>query len=438
MTKSDETAKSRLLEFGADQAAMSRWHLPDFNAMPSRPGLFDDGMMGIAKGWLPEQPLITADTRVFAIGSCFASNFILWLAEHGFNNQADRSAYSAFARRGAGFESVAVLAQQFRWAFDEVDPSSMLWIDKNREVIAATAEAKLSLRTTLENTDVLILTLGLSEVWYDQVSGEPLWRALTKDRYDPSRHVFRVESAEKTRHWLNVIESIRRRHVPQLKVIYTVSPIPLKATFRPISAVTANNVSKAILRGALDEFLREHADVLNKEIFYFPSYEFVTQLFASPYQEDNEHVTTYVVSTIMSFFATTYCALADTRERVAGSLSGLSTLNQAHEDVMQLSADGHKITPVAELEYRVRELERNILRLNEVCDQRARVIAELEEVAKDRLGAIEKIQEAADLRLSAMHSLTQAAEERLVVINRLDAEIASMRAQHAAGEGKSA
>lgn len=437
MNESDEAAKTAMLAFSPETGGeVPRWHLPNFNVMPSRPKLFDAGMSGIAKGWVPEKPLIKAETRVLAIGSCFASNFILWLAEHGFNRHANRSPYSAFERRRAGFESVAVLAQQFRWAFDEVDPSSLLWIDKNREVIAATDDAKRGLRTALENTDVLVLTLGLSEVWYDQVSGEPLWRALTKDRYDPDRHVFRVESVETTRYWLNAIESIRRRHLPHLKVVYTVSPIPLKATFRPVSAVTANSVSKAILRAALDEFLREHEDVLNKSIFYFPSYEFVTQLFSSPYQEDNEHVTTYVASTIMSFFAATYCDLADARERTAGSLSTLSTLNQAREEMMQLSAQGHAVNATAELEQRVRELERGILQLTDICEQRAKVIAELDQAATERLALIEQIQHAADKRLAAMHELARVAEERLAVIQRLDAELTASRPQPTATQGE--
>lgn len=432
MNESDETAKAKLLSFPVNAAERARWHLPDFNAMPSRPDLVDDGMLGISKGWIPEQPLITTQTRVLAIGSCFASNFILWLAEHGFNRNADRSPYSAFERRHSAFESVAVLAQQFRWAFDEVDPAALLWIDKNREVIEATDEAKLALRTALENADVLILTLGLSEVWYDKVSGEPLWRALTEDRYDPERHVFRVESTQDTRRWLNAIESIRRRHLPKLKVIYTVSPIPLRATFRPISAVSANSVSKSILRAALDEFLREHEDVLQREIFYFPSYEFVTSLFASPYQEDNAHVTTYVVSTILSFFASTYCDLAEARERTTGSLSPLSTLGQAREDVMHLSAQGHAVTATAELDQRIRELERSMLELTDVCEQRAKVIAELDQAAKDRLALIGQIQQAADERLAAMRELTRVAEERLAVIERLDAELAAAHMRSAA------
>jgi len=395
------------------------WHLPDFNLMPSRQELFAHGMSGIAKGWLPQQPLISASTRTFAIGSCFARNFVVWLAEHGFNQSEERSPYGTLERLMSGFESAAVLAQQFRWAFGEVDASSLLWIDKNREVVEATEEAKLRLRDALLGTDVLIVTLGMSEIWYDQVTGEPLWRSLTRDKYDPERHVFRIESVERTRHWLEVIESLRRRHAPCLKMIYTVSPIPLAATFRPVSAVTANCASKSILRAALDEFLRSHADVVGSEVFYFPSYEFVSTLFASPFQEDNRHITDFVTAKVLAFFAETCCALADARPRTSMEMRE----NRPLQEALSLARDGHTVTPEQEAWQRIRELEEKVAELDRICAERARVIDELDRAARERLALIEKLESIADERLAGMRELTEIAGQRLAQIRRLESEI---------------
>ena len=48
-----------------------------------------------------------------------------------------------------------------------------------------------------------------------------------------------------------------RRHNPRAHIVFTLSPVPLNATFRGVSCVSANSVSKAILRVAVDELLRE-------------------------------------------------------------------------------------------------------------------------------------------------------------------------------------
>ena len=111
----------------------------------------------------------------------------------------------------------------------------------NERGAKATGKQGFPTAEELDQTDVLIITLGLSEIWYDKVSGEPLWRALTEDTFDPERHVFRVETVAQTREWLEAIERIRAAYLPKLKIVFTVSPVPLKTTFRPVSAVTVKS-----------------------------------------------------------------------------------------------------------------------------------------------------------------------------------------------------
>jgi hypothetical protein len=71
--------------------------------------------------------------------------------------------------------------------------------------------------------------------------------------------------------------------------------------------LTATTVSKAILRAALDEFLREHNEDLNSRLFYFPSYEFVNELFPSRFLPDNRHPHDIILYTIMKTFEAAYC-----------------------------------------------------------------------------------------------------------------------------------
>ena len=388
---------------------IGKWHLGEIhNHYPEKQQLRQEGIPAIAKGWLPEHPIIDLDTRVLAVGGCFASNFTLWLAEQGFNRAYPDSPYNALLRFNTDFASPAVITQQFRWAFDELSPGSLLWIDKNRHLFAATDEGKQAVRSTLEQTDVLILTLGLSEIWYDKASGEPLWRALTEKTYDPEKHVFRVESTAATIEWLECIERIRQLHLPKMKIVYMLSPSPLKTTFRPVSAITANSVSKAILRAALDEFLRNHEAILNKQLFYFPSYEIVTSFYFDPFQKDNRHLTPIVLGSITAFFAKYFCE-PSLIQRIDGSLTNIPG-GEMQERVMRHAA----VTEDAqsrELLVRIAELEDDKSDLQKTCDERQAVIDELDAAAKERLDLIVK--------------LDAAGRERLELIVKLDAQLKS-------------
>ena len=367
--------RERSLEWRAEPGTISpgnldAWYLGEgrVHKVPTKADYAAGGFATILDGWIPPEPPIGADTRVVGVGSCFAQYFITWLADNGFNRSLDASPYNALVRYGSTFESPAVIAQQFRWAFGELDAQNALWIGKDRELFEASDERRRLVRDTLLATDVLILTLGLSEVWYDNATGEPLWRALTRRHYDPARHVFRVETMQDTKRHLEKIEEIRRAHLPGLKIVFTVSPVRLAATFRPVSAVTANSASKAILRAALDEFLREHAERVNREIFYFPSYEIVHDFFRDPFESDNRHVTEFVSRHVVGAFARHYCA------------PGMVPAAAAPE---RFTADEHAA--------RIEVLERRIAELQSTCDARQKVIEELDQAARERLALVERL-----------------------------------------------
>ena len=111
---------------------LTRWHKGQISTrLPTKMQMNQLKMDTIGQGWMPSQPIIFPDSRVVAIGSCFAGYFILWLADHGFNTKIPQSPYNALLRFGSEFENVAVIAQQFRWAFGELDDSALSWIDKN-------------------------------------------------------------------------------------------------------------------------------------------------------------------------------------------------------------------------------------------------------------------------------------------------------------------
>ena len=89
-----------------------------------------------------------------------------------------------------------------------------------------------------------------------------------------------------------------RQHAPEARLIFTLSPVPLLATFRPVSCISANTVSKAILRVAVDElFVKE-----DPRLHYWPSYEIVLEGFENSLKPDNRHVREEVLAFIMALF----------------------------------------------------------------------------------------------------------------------------------------
>jgi hypothetical protein len=390
--------KTKLVEWHADPNERSlqnldAWHLGNtVHTVPTKGDLAAGGIESMMEGWRPETPIVGESTRVIGVGSCFARYFVLWLAENGFNKRADASPYSALVRYSAAFESPAVIAQQFRWAFDEFTPGSTVWIGKDKEVFEANEERRLLVRETLLRTDVLILTLGLSEVWYDNQTGEPLWRALTERHYDASKHVFRVETLHDTKRHLEKIEDIRCRYLPGMKVVYTVSPVRLKATFRPVSAITANSVSKAILRAALDEFLRERQEQVNRELFYFPSYEIVHDYFRDPFEEDNRHVTAFVASQVVQAFARHYCT-PEMLARLGGASASPTGLRTLDNFLAFGPATGRDVRG-DEYAARISDLESQVEDLQRTADERLKVIGELDKAARERLVLVEELHRA--------------------------------------------
>jgi hypothetical protein len=356
-----------------------------FNTYPKKSQLKVNATDRILKGWQPAEPIIGPDTRVVALGSCFATNFVLWLADHGFNRQQPVSPYNTLLMYPSAFESTPVLAQQLRWAFGDFNPADAMWMGPDKLMVQATEDRRVAVRETLESNDVLILSLGMSEIWYDRITGEPFWRTIPKRLFDPERHAFRVLTVAETVACLQEIEAIRAAHLPRLKIVFTVSPIRLRATFRPISAVSANSVSKAVIRAALDEFLQAQTDALGRTLFYFPAYELVTEIFRDPFAEDNRHVHPTVVEQVLDVFTRTYTSLTPLSEPRPFTNEHLAT-----DQIMR---------QLAETEARNIELQR-------ICDERQLVIDELALAAKERLALID--------------NLTQIAEERLAVINQLD------------------
>lgn len=262
----------------------------------------------VLKGWLPSAPFITRDDTITTFGSCFADHVTTYLHERGYKVTRNLlgDSQSHVIRQGAGIVNVFALEQQFAWAYDNLQFDEQLWHGSDGQLAEATETIRQQTQAIFDRTTIFILTLGLSEVWCNKQTGEVFWRAIPAQQFDETRHGFRVATVLETKQKLTSIWYLIHRHRPEAKVIFTLSPVPLVATFRPISCITANEVSKSVLRVALDEWIREHP-ALNSQLYYWPSYEIVRYFAEDPYKDDNRHVRQGVVSLIMEAFVKHFC-----------------------------------------------------------------------------------------------------------------------------------
>jgi GSCFA family len=263
----------------------------------------------ITAGWLPPAPFVTRAHAVTAFGSCFAENITAYLAARGYRMLTDKRHAdvngSYVIRCAEGIVNTFAVRQQFEWALSGTNFNEQLWFDSTGELAPYNEQIRHDTAGIFNQTDVFIITLGLAEVWYSTITGEVFWRAVPADRFDPARHGFRLTTVAENVENLNAVRALIREHRPDAAIVFTLSPIPLHATFRPVSCVTANAVSKATLRVALDELMRTHAG--DERLFYFPAYEIVREGFADPYVDDNRHVKPHVLRAVAKTFERAYC-----------------------------------------------------------------------------------------------------------------------------------
>jgi len=198
--------------------------LPNVDALYSAAGIQDY----VVKGWNPQEPFITPTTNITAFGSCFAAHISEWLSQRNYHFLTDksRSGDAYVIRCGEGMVNSFTLAGQFEWAFEGRVPQGEFWHGYSAEAFGYDETIRRQTQEIFLETDLFILTFGLSEIWYDKPSGEVFWRAIPSDKFDPERHGFRVASVAENQENIAKIYRLIRKHVPKAKVVFTVAYSP--------------------------------------------------------------------------------------------------------------------------------------------------------------------------------------------------------------------
>lgn len=263
----------------------------------------------------PRAGLFDKTTPIASMGSCFAGYISRYLRERAFNYvQTESEKFDLFSAQWGIVVSPPCVNQIMRYSFEpeKFKPLSNYfatdtgqWVDPYRsgfiypgKVYADAIDAhRKNSKKALLSAKVFILTLGLVEVWRDKrdlaTYARVPWTITENDEF----HVLTVAECVDALNWAILM---LKYYNPFVKIILTVSPIPLKASFRKdVDVVVANSYSKSVLRVASNEIVRT-----NMNTWYFPSYEIATAL--QTLLPDNRHPDSDTVNTIMEIFLHMY------------------------------------------------------------------------------------------------------------------------------------
>ncbi len=284
---------------------------------------------------------IAPQHAVATLGSCFAQHIARHLQRAGFNyfvseqapdglSDADKAArnYGVFSARYGNVYTVRQAMQLFDRAYGRFAPVDDVWeadggfVDAFRpriepaplaSVAAVRASSTVHLacvRDVFERSDWLVFTLGLTEAWRSKIDGAvyPLAPGVAGGSFNSDRHEFVNFTVNEIISDLKGFTERVREVSSNCRIILTVSPVPLIATYEPRHVLVSTVYSKSALRVAADEIER-----LFDYVTYFPSYELITCAASGGryYADDLRQVTDVGVEHVMRLFEA-HC-LAKTR-----------------------------------------------------------------------------------------------------------------------------
>ncbi|MEM9049302.1 MAG: GSCFA domain-containing protein [Pseudomonadota bacterium] len=295
------------------------------------------------------------DTGIFVIGSCFATNIERYLGERGYR------LLSVPELDGLGSGTLnkytpASILEAVSWAraiYDRDDTMSAAdaelcffrlgdgrILDTQLHAVEPLAEDEaLALRQGVYDTyrqlfsaELVIITLGLIEAWYDTIAERYIvetpnrWMIRAKGRF-----AFERLSYEQCLDDMRQALALIRGGAPAAdgpRLLLTTSPVVLTRTFTPEDVIVANTYSKSVLRTVAGRLVED-----DPAIDYFPSYESVMLTRNNAvWRDDLMHVSEPFVHQIMARVERAYTGvLDDTLAREIDMIGRVVNHVSAHE-----------------------------------------------------------------------------------------------------------
>ncbi len=312
-------------------------------------------------------PLLTREDRIISAGSCFASNLVPYLEAEGFTYLRTETPPPRLAHlpENLGYRNFSAAygniytARQFlqlveralglfspvedRWhvagaVIDPFRPGLRYPASSDEEFDVLTTEHLAAVRRAISEATVLVFTLGLTEAWRSRIDGAvfPACPGTVSGEFSPDRHEFHNFTAQEVTDDLLTVHERLTAVNPELRMLLTVSPVPLVATATDGHVLEATMYSKSVLRAAAGGVVQRGIG-----ISYFPAYEIVCgqQAPFDYFEADRREVSAKAVEAVMA-------ALLDQCERDSSRPSFVSASDSSSHDVRETAAV--VIPPVSE------------------------------------------------------------------------------------------
>jgi hypothetical protein len=277
--------------------------------------------------------VVNPTDRVATAGSCFAQHIAARLSRQGFNylvtetapaemppEEAKAKNYGVFSARYGNIYTTRQLLQLIERVYGRFTPVDSVWahpdggfVDPFRPQIEPGGFATIgdlerarsahfaAVKRIFEQADLFVFTLGLTESWRSKRDGAvfPLAPGVAGGDFDTDQYEFvNFSAAEVTADLVAFIERLRVVN-EKCRILLTVSPVPLIATYDSKHVLVSTTYSKSVLRVAAEEVCAQ----LDR-VHYFPSYEIIVGNFnkGAYFEEDMRSVRTEGVDHVMRLF----------------------------------------------------------------------------------------------------------------------------------------
>ncbi|MFN4165305.1 MAG: GSCFA domain-containing protein [Ferrovibrio sp.] len=280
------------------------WHMSeDMTFFPREVAMFDD-VEAIArdfvfKGYGPEKPIFGDDSKLITMGSCFADRLRRWLlanTRNAYGIDVPESLNNSFAVR-----------QFIQWCLTGERAEDAYWYEQGSDKHISRWESEQEFtfyRRALTECTGIVVTVGMAEVWRDKATGGVFWRGVPEKVFEADKHECVLTSVEENKQNLLKIVELVHQYCGPKPIIFTLSPVPLNASFLHKPAIVSDCRSKSVLRVALGEI----EDMNLPQVYYWPSFEIVrwvgSHIAAPTFNADNtpRHVADFAVKLIIDNF----------------------------------------------------------------------------------------------------------------------------------------
>ena len=210
----------------------------------------------VLRGVRPGRPILSPRSKVVTLGSCFAEHLAASLKQAGVD--------VFFQKRSETLDNLYATA-----AFLDALAAGASEGDAAMDLLLA------GCLESFRSAEVVILSLGVAAAYFDRATGAfvPVGGGRDKAMLAAACE-FRMLSVEENLERLRHVLARIRAFSPDCRIVLTISPIPLSATYDRPSAVQADAVSKSTMRLTVEALLNEAPP----GVHYWPSFEIVRWL----------------------------------------------------------------------------------------------------------------------------------------------------------------